>query len=93
LRVPAGRLRPLGRRLLCDRDWPGFISEAGHAAFESGFVAKRIAQSPVAWVINSMGLAPRSCFHARQPSATNGSKQARNASAFVHLLTRILATI
>jgi len=59
----------------------------------SAMSRNRSAQSPVAWVINSMGLAPRSCFHARQPSAVNGSKQTRNASAFVHLLTRALATI
>jgi hypothetical protein len=53
----------------------------------------RSGQSPVAGVNSSMGLAPSSCFHARQPSAANGSKQSRNAPAFVHLLARILFTI
>ena len=32
-------------------------------------------------------------LHARQPGAAKGSKQARNAPAFVHLLARILFTI
>jgi hypothetical protein len=54
---------------------------------------KRIAQSPLAWVINSMGLAPRFYFHARQPSAANGSKADQERLCLVHLLTTILATI
>src|SRR5271170_4367654 len=51
---------------------------------------KRSAQSPVAWVMNSMGLAPRFCCHARQPSVANGSKEIRNVPAFILCLRRYL---
>src|SRR5271170_4724141 len=47
---------------------------------------KRMVQSPVKWVMNSMGFAVRLPREARQPNQPNGARHNTNSNTFVHLL-------
>src|SRR5215472_4072606 len=46
-------------------------------------------KSPVKWVMNSMGLGPRSSYNARQPNSIAGTRQRTKTKTLLHLELRI----
>src|SRR5262249_25457811 len=69
------------------------INSGSPTSFRSGVIAsvmhrKRIVQSPVQCVTNSIGLAPRSPFSAFRASSRAGTRESPKTGIFIHRLPR-----